>query len=890
MAATTIVLTHLYQRFLSFILMLFLGITAVNGQDKVKITGDFQQIDFSEFVQKLEGNYPVKIFYPKDSNLINLSLNKSFTDISLESAFKQIFSNSVYLLKHYQGSNYVVIKSTSGIEVEESIATAQSGEILRLNGYIRDANTNEPVIGVTVYVPSSQKGVSTDASGYFELNLPPGSYDIRLQSIGYQEDIQTVDLNRSTTVSFSLYEKTIQLEGVTISEKGADENISSTKMGTNQLSIKTIRTLPPFLGEVDIFRSLLLLPGVSTVGEGAAGFNVRGGSVDQNLILLDGVPVFNPNHFFGFFSSVNGDIVKNVTLHKGGISARYGGRLASIMEIDLKDGNNEQIKGSGGVGLISARLNVEGPIIKDKSTFVLSGRTSYSNWLLRQSKNPDLKNSEANFSDANAKLFHRFDDFNSLSVSGYFSTDGFKFAFDTTYQWQNLAGTFNWNHLFNDRLVGSLRGSVSRDQYDISSSQPQNSFNQNYNINQSTVQTDFSYFASERSKWDFGLTAQLYRVFPGQLSPGEDSQINPVNLDLDQGLEYALYLNNEISVLPRVDLMMGLRWSHFHKLGPGTSFQYEAGLPRAENTITDTLQYGNRRPMKYYHGLEPRFSARIGIDNRSSIKVGYNRMRQYIHLISNTTAVTPIDIWKLSNNNLAPQISDQLAVGYFRNYRNNTIETSLELYYKKLTNILDYKDGADLFLNNLLEQELLAGEGKAYGAELMINKTMGRLTGWFSYTYSRTLQKFDGDYPELQINRGEYFPSNFDKPHEVTVSGTYRFSRRVTFSSNFTYSTGRPITLPEAKFSYDGYLVVQFSDRNKYRIPDYHRLDLSLTIEGNHKRDKNWHGSYTFSIFNVYGRKNPYSVFIKPNGLLPQAYKLAVLGVVFPSFTYNFKF
>jgi len=280
----------------------------------------------------------------------------------------------------------------------------------------------------------------------------------------------------------------------------------------------------------------------------------------------------------------------------------------------------------------------------------------------------------------------------------------------------------------------------------------------------------------------------------------------------------------------------------------------------------------------------------MGIDNRSSIKVGYNRMRQYIHLISNTTAVTPIDIWKLSNNNLAPQISDQLAVGYFRNYRNNTIETSLELYYKKLTNILDYKDGADLFLNNLLEQELLAGEGKAYGAELMINKTMGRLTGWFSYTYSRTLQKFDGDYPELQINRGEYFPSNFDKPHEVTVSGTYRFSRRVTFSSNFTYSTGRPITLPEAKFSYDGYLVVQFSDRNKYRIPDYHRLDLSLTIEGNHKRDKNWHGSYTFSIFNVYGRKNPYSVFIKPNGLLPQAYKLAVLGVVFPSFTYNFKF
>lgn len=857
----------------------------------VTISGTYQDKPFVEFVAEIANRHQLKIFFPKDS-LEQLKFSESFNQTPLEVAFNRILFNTNYSFVSYSAYNHVVVyEINKDLSVKSLFSeNSDSDQTIIFNGYIRDANTGEGIIGATVFIENLSRGTSTNHSGYFSFNIPAGAYRVKFNSVGYQEDVMDVDLRKNTTVNIDLFEKSIQLNAITIFEESMDQNITGTQMGRNEINIKTLKTIPPFLGEVDVFRGVILLPGVSTVGEGASGFNVRGGSVDQNLILLDGAPVFNPSHLFGFFSAFNGDLVNKVTLHRGGIPAQFGGRLSSILEVNLKEGSRETLKGSGGVGPVAARLALEGPIVKDQSSFLISGRTSYSNWLLKSLRDEQLSQSRTQFLDLNAKINHRINEKNALFLSTYMSQDGFKFASDTSYNWDNYAASLNWNYLISDNMVSSITGVFSKYQYLIEGEVPDNQYNLTSNINYRSIKADQTYISSEKNKYDFGAGLEWYDIAPGDLSPGLNSSLNPFNLEREKSLESYAYINNEREILPGINLMLGLRYSHFQKLGPGQQFSYEKNAPRSNGSITDTTRFGNGDVMKSYHGLEPRVALKIGLTPSSSIKLGYNRMRQNIHLISNTTAVTPVDVWKLSNEHIKPQISDQFALGYFKNFNQNTIETSVEVYYKDFNNIIDYKDGVSLLLNNNIEADLIAGIGRAYGLEMMVNKTMGRLTGWASYTYSRTERRVNGDFPEEQINEGNYYPSNFDKPHDLTLSGAYIFTKRITFSANFTYSTGRPTTLPVSRYRYRDYLVIEYSDRNQFRIPDYHRLDLSLTVEGSHKRKKKWHGSYTFSLYNVYGRENAYSIFVKPTGTMPQAFRLAVLGTVFPSFTYNFKF
>ena len=881
---------------MSRILLCFLAFCCFLGHpiqaQEIMISGEFQETKINDLIQTIHNQHDIRIFYPEDE-LSNISINQQFNNTPITKAFQQILSGTTYALQQYDSRNYVIVQENElQVAEQENVASSDftANETVIFNGYIRDGNTGEGIIGATVFLNEISKGTSTNASGFFSLKVPAGNYQVTFNSIGYSEDFRNITLRSNTTINIDLLEKTIQLNSITIFDKSLDENVSGTQMGKSEINIKTLKSIPPFLGEVDVFKGVLLLPGVSSIGEGSSGFNVRGGSVDQNLILMDGAPIFNPTHLFGFFSAFNGDILNNVTLYRGGIPAQYGGRLSSILDVSLKEGNNEELKGSGGIGPVSARLSLEGPLVKDKSSFVVSGRSSYSDYLLSSLRIEELANSSAHFYDLNAKVKYQLNDKNSIFFSSYLSGDGFSFSADTTFSWFNRAATLNWNHLFNDNFVGSLSGVFSNYNYQVDGKVPANEYTLSSNINYGSVRADLSFVQNESSKYDFGGAIEHYGIIPGDLIPGEDSNILPFELQADRSLETSLYLNHERELWPGTSLMLGVRYANFNKLGPAEVFEYARNEPRTDGSIIDTTRYSAGDVVQTYGGFEPRVALKIGLADNSSIKLGYNRMRQYIHLISNTAAVTPIDVWKLSNNYLEPQTSDQFGVGYFKNFNNNAIETSVEVYYKNMQNILDYKDGANLLLNNSIESDLLPGIGRAYGVEMMINKTVGQLTGWLSYTYSRSFMKVDGEFPEEQINGGSWYPANFDKPHDFTFSGAYRFNKRITLAANFTYSTGRPVTYPTGLYSYQGFLVIKYSDRNQFRIPDYHRLDLSLTIEGNHKKDKKWHGSYTFSLYNVYSRNNAYSVFIRPRGFAPQAYQLSIMAVAFPAFTYNFRF
>lgn len=857
-----------------------------------RISGNYENRPFEEFIEEIENKYPVRIFY-KDEQTSSILVNTRFSNTTIEEVLSHILRGTGLSLLKYSDYHLIIIKESdpkrADISQEEE---SGSKELYVFNGYVNDANTGNPIPGATLFIEELKKGASTNQSGFFTFTISPGEYTISINSVGYLPEKRSVKITSKQTITFELFEKSIQLSEVTITESRPDQNVSGNEMGKNTFNIKTLKSIPPFLGEVDVFRSIILLPGVSTVGEGASGFNVRGGSVDQNLILLDEAPIFNPSHLFGFFSAFSSETIKDATLFRGGIPAQFGGRISSILDVNLKEGNMKTFHGQGGVGLVSSRLALEGPIIKDKTSFILSGRASYSDWILKSIKNEDLRNSSAAFYDINGKLTHRINEKNSISLTGYLSDDSFKFASDTTYGWGNKSATLQWFHNFNKKFFGNFTAILSQYQYEVLGRKPGNGFNLSSGINYKAFKGDFVYLADSKNKIDFGFSTSSYLFKPASLSPDtEESQILPINLENEQSLESGLYISNEYSVTKNFSIIYGLRYSLFHNLGPGNAIEYHEGLPKAFDTVKDTAIFASNKIIKNFQGFEPRFSFRWSLTPSSSLKGGYNRMNQYIHLISNTTAVTPLDIWQTSNLNIQPMTGDQFSLGYFRNFNENTIETSAEIYYKKIYNLIDYKEGAELLLNEHIETELVTGEGRAYGIELLVKKTLGRLTGWASYTFSRSERIVNNDFPEEKINNGNYYPSNFDKPHDLTLVGNIEFSKRISLSANFTYSTGRPITYPTSKYYVDDVLVVKYSERNQYRIPDYHRLDLSLTIEGNHKKNKKWHGNYNFSLYNVYSRRNAYSVFFRSDDTRnPQAFKLSVLGSMFPSIGYNFKF
>lgn len=776
------------------------------------------------------------------------------------------------------------------IREERRIGENTGAATATLAGVIRKAASGTPIAGATIAVPALQRGTYSDDQGYFALNLPTGDLQVSVRSFGMTEILQPIVLRGDGTLNLNMVPAVRELDEVVI-EAQRRQNVDDVRMGVNQVGIDLIRQLPPLLGEVDVVRAALLLPGVQTVGEGAAGFNVRGGSVDQNLVLLEQAPVYNASHLFGFFSAFHPDIVQDFELYKSGIPARYGGRIASVFEVGLKEGNRRDFRLHGGLSPLTGRLAVEGPLVKEKGAFILGGRSTYSNWLLGRLPDAALRNSRANFFDLTGKLSLEPNPNNRVDLMLYGSQDQFRLNADTTFGYQNRNASLRWKHLFTPRLYGVFSAIYSQYQFAVgSNTEPAEAYQLGYAINHYESKADFSWLRLAQHQIRFGANAIWYELAPGEIRPGHpESQVLPRTLQQEQAVEGAVYLSDEWTPGPRFSVYAGLRWSAFAAYGPRKWYLYAEGMPRRLSSISDTLQAAAGEALATYQGPEFRLALRYRLDEASSLKFSYNRTRQYLHRVSNTIAIAPTDTWKLSDRYIRPQVGDQFAIGYFRNFRQNSIETSIEAYYKPIQNLIDYRGGADLLLNAHVETELLNARGRAYGVELLIRKVSGRLNGWVSYTYARSLVRVESPFPEEQVNDGAWYPANFDKPHDLTVVANFQITRRWSVSSNFTYSTGRPITFPIAQYQYAGSNRVFYSDRNAFRIPDYIRWDFSINLEGNHRRDKFAHSSVSLAVYNLLGRRNAYSIYFNAQNGQVNGYQLSIFGRPIPTLTYNFR-
>ena len=764
------------------------------------------------------------------------------------------------------------------------------------SGYVRDASNGESLIGATVFLVESGQGVATNEYGFYSITVDSGTYTVEVGYLGLRTVTRSITLNQNVTQNFELEPTAADLVEVVVAGQSEDQNVSNIEMSVNKLDIQTIKSVPTLLGEVEVIRSLQLLPGVTSVGEGASGFNVRGGSIDQNLILLDEAPVFNSSHLFGFFSVFNPDAIKDVKLYKGGIPARFGGRISSILDVRMKEGNTKNLTINGGVGAIFSRLSVEAPIIKDKASFIVAARRSYIDVLAKPFLNEDLDGSVLNFYDLTLKTNYNIDKKNRIYLSGYFGRDNFGFGDAAGFNWGNSTGTLRWNHLFSDRLFSNFTFYFSDYDYKINfGDEATNKFTWDANIENYSIKPEFTYFLNPQTSFRFGGQSIAYRFSPGNAVGVSEGEVSDVSLDPKYGIESGVYFEVDQDLSKSVSLNYGLRLSHFNYTGKGTAYTFGESPPGRRRVPTGSQTYDQWQSIKTYLNLEPRAAIKILLNPETSVKASYNRTTQYIHLISNTTASTPVDVWTPSTNNIKPQIGDQVAMGLFRNFQNNTYELSTEIYYKKMQNLVDYIDGADLLLNEFLEGDLLEGEGRAYGLEILMKKAKGDLGGWLSYTLGRTERQVHG------INGGDWYPSRFDQLHNLSVSLFYDLSDRWSFSSTFVYNTGTPTTFATSRYQQQGYVVPHNANdtRNNVRIPDYHRLDLSATRKGKSKSptDK-WVGDWVFSIYNVYNRRNPFSIYFRQptDRVLPdqpvvtEAVRLSVIGSFIPSVSYNFKF
>lgn len=784
---------------------------------------------------------------------------------------------------------FIVVAVLGFAQKRVIVGTKDNRQIKEITGRIVDNFTNEALIGVNLYFPDLKKGYTSDEGGRFFFELPEGVFIMDVSFVGYKKIQYELIVEGKGTFNIRLMEDATELGEIVISSRREDENVKSTDLGKEVLSIGAISSLPAFVGEVDVLKSLTLLPGISTPGEASGGFNVRGGGTDQNLILLGNGTLYNPSHFFGFFSSFNSDLVRDVSVYKGGIPANYGGRASSIIDIQYRDGDYQKWSGQLSAGLISSKIVADGPIINERMSILIGARVSYANWFLKRSSNPDIRNSKISFYDGNVILNYLVNEKSKLTYSYYNSYDQFNFVSDTAINWRNQVHTLTYNTNHSERLFSSF--SVVRSQYDfgINSDFSFTAFDLSSQILDDGVNAGLEFKLSDDNIIKAGVQSKLIRINPGTLTPLGSSSLNPFPGREERALESGVYFNHEIDIAKPLKLSYGLRYSFYQYLGPNAVYSYDEFQQRRRENVTDSLVFGKNQVIENYGGFEPRISLRATINNSTSVKIGYNRIYQYIQLISNTTSISPTDIWKLSDSFLQPAQADQYSAGIFKNFANNTIETSIEAYYKQQNNLTEYKDGAELFLNRNLETELLSGRGKAYGIEFYVKKNKGRSRGWVSYTYSRSLRQVIGQFPEETINNGEWFKSNFDKPHDLTAVYELRISPFVDFSSIFTYSTGRPTTYPLGKFRYAGETMAYFENRNEYRMPDYHRLDLSLDVRFNAVR-KIFLGEWKFSVYNFYGRNNAYSLFFNDAvGAPPQAYKLAVLADPFLSVSYTIK-
>ena len=748
-----------------------------------------------------------------------------------------------------------------------------------ISGTIKDSKSGEELIGAIVTVKELPgTGVAANAYGYYSLILKPGKYTLNYSYVGYESIEKSVDLKEDMKVNMNLAYTEKTLQTVEIKAERADENLSRTQMGVEKLSPREIKQIPVLFGEQDVLKTIQLLPGVQGAGEGNAGFYVRGGSADQNLILLDEAPVYNASHLLGFFSVFNSDAIKDVTLYKGTMPAEFGGRISSVLDVKMNDGNQNRFNAKGGIGLISSRLTLEAPIVKDKSSFIISGRRTYADLFLKLSNDSTLRKSKLYFYDLNTKFNYKINEKNRIFVSGYFGRDNFGFSDVFRFDWGNATGTLRWNHLFSDRLFSNTSAIVSNYDYQISVNAGGQEVNISSTIRDYNFKQDYQWFLSNDHTLKFGWNS-IYHIFiPGQIS-GNGFLENAISNEKRYAWENSIYGSDEWKVNPQLTVGYGLRLTSFSYIGPGTIYTY---TPEGEVDTERTA--GNGEFVKTYFNPEPRINASYRIDELQSVKAGYARTVQNLHLLSNTTSGNPTDIWIPSSKNVKPELGDQYSIGYFRNLQNNKYELSAESYYKSLYNQIDYRNGADLAFNQLVEGELVYGTGRAYGLELLARKKIGRLTGWIGYTLARTERKFD------DINEGKYYPARQDRTHDISIVAMYTLSPKIALSANWVYFTGNAVTFPSGKYEIEGQTINYYTERNGYRMPAYHRLDLGLTWY--RKNTETYESNWNLSFYNAYARRNAYTINFRDSETNPgttEAVKLSLFRIV-PSITYNFHF
>lgn len=771
-------------------------------------------------------------------------------------------------------------------------------EKFTLSGTIIDAKSNETLIGVNVVLPELKTGVTTNEYGFYSITIPKGVYTVQISYLGYQILQESIILDQNIKNNFKLYSNETALKEVVITDNKTKTDIRKPEMSVNKLSISTIKKMPVVLGEVDVLKSILLLPGVTNAGEGASGFNVRGGGADQNLILLDEATIFNSSHVFGFFSVFNPDAIKDLKLYKGGIPARYGGRASSVLDIYQKDGNSKEFHVNGGIGLISSRILAEGPLVKDKGSFLIGGRSSYAHLFLKLSEKQ--KDNSAYFYDLNTKLSYKLNPNNSLYLSGYFGRDVFSLSKSFTNVYGNAIVNLRWNHLFSEKLFSNLSLIYSDYYYGLDLDFV--GFKWDSGIKNYNIKYDFKNYVSDKFKLNYGVNGIYYEFNPGTIKPSDkNSGINFDQLDKKYAFESALYVNADHEISSKLALSYGLRYSMFYRLGQSTVNIYENDNPVLFNsdlqiyekaTPVNTKFYDRNKVMKSYNYLEPRLSVAYQINDEQSVKASYNRMVQYLQLISNTSSPTPLDIWTPSDRFIKPQIADQVALGYFKNFKDDMYSLEVETYYKEVQNRLDYIDGADLIANEAIEQIILNGQLRSYGLEILLRKNEGKWNGWISYTLSKSEQQTPGrTAQESGINNGQWYNSVYDKLHNIAITSSYNLNEKWTFGANFALQTGQPVTYPVGKYEYLGISVPSYGLRNENRLPTYHHLDLAATLTPTKNKTRNWQGEWVFSVYNVYNRKNAASISFRQNNDTGgnEAVKTSIFGVV-PAVSYNFKF
>ncbi|UII79069.1 TonB-dependent receptor [Flagellimonas sp. CMM7] len=776
-----------------------------------------------------------------------------------------------------------------------TLSHAQSN--FTISGNVTDKMNGETLFGTSIFLKGTTIGAITNEYGFYSISAPKGSYTLVFSHMGYQEITMEVVLDKNQKIDIEVQESSTQLDEVEVTAEEPERAIlRKPEMSVSKLNIKTVKQMPVVLGEVDVIKSLQILPGVTNNGEGSSGFHVRGGAVDQNLVLLDEAIIYNTSHMLGFFSVFNADAVKDLKLYKGGIPAKFGGRVSSVLDVRQKDGNSKNFALTGGVGVISSRLAAEGPMFNNKGSFLVAGRGSYAHLLLKLAGE---KNS-VSFYDLNLKTNYSLNKNNKLYLSGYFGRDVFDFDGSFSSSYGNASGNLRWNHIFNDRLFSNL--SLIYSKYDYELGIDDFDFDWISSIKNYNAKYDLKYYFSDAFKLDFGISTIKYEFDPGQIKPtGPDSAINELQLDKKRALESAAYINAEHKLTDRLTAQYGIRFSHFNRMGGQPLSEYANDQPLVYN---NTLQFYQRtdpigettfkksESIKKFSNFEPRLALAYQLNDYSSVKLGYSRAAQYIHLLSNTSSVTPLDVWTPSGKYIKPQLSDQYALGYFRNFKDKMYSLETEVYYKTVDNRIDYIDGSDLIGNNTIETEILNGESRAYGLEILLRKNEGPFTGWISYTLSKSEQRtFGGNAGGPGINNGDWYNTPFDRTHDISVTGAYQLNDKWSFGTNAIFQTGRPVTYPNGQYQYEGISIASYSERNADRLPAYYRLDVSATYKPNRRPDKKWKGEWVFGIYNVLNRKNAASISFGQNFETGanEATRTAIFGIV-PSVTYNFKF